>query len=472
MPNTLAYLMLMLWPIVVLVLFAQMRAERAFVWSIVGGYLLLPQVAAFRVPFFPDLDRTTVPALSVLAVAVLIKGHRIALLPQSWLARVLVVGFVLTPLATALTNPDPIVHAGQPQSWASSFFAGRVLPGLTPYDGLAMMVANAFALVTFTLARHFLATPAAMRDLLVALGVAALAYSLPMLLEVRLSPQLNIWIYGFFQHSFEQMMRGGGFRPIVFLEHGLWVALFALTGLFSAVGLARFEPEARMRWVAAAVYLAGVLVLCKTLGVVIYALLFVPVLLACRPATILSLCALVAAVVFVYPLLRASGLVPAEQIVEFFRSFNPLRAQSLEFRLEHEKMLLDHAIERVWFGWGAFERNLLIDPATGRAMSVSDGRWVIVFGILGAAGYVMEFGLLVAPLLLLARDRAGVAPAAVVLALIHAVNLVDLLPNATLTQITWIVGGALLAHAERQRAAEVAPAPNAVTRPARQRTVL
>ncbi|MFN6979973.1 MAG: hypothetical protein ACK4OP_17720, partial [Gemmobacter sp.] len=108
MPNTLAYLMLMLWPLVVLVLFAQMRPERAFIWSIVGGYLLLPQVAAFRVPFFPDLDKTTIPALSVLAVAVLVKSHRIALLPQSRLARLLVIGFVLTPWGTALTNPDPV----------------------------------------------------------------------------------------------------------------------------------------------------------------------------------------------------------------------------------------------------------------------------------------------------------------------------------------------------------------------------
>ena len=48
-----------------------------------------------------------------------------------------------------------------------------------------------------------------------------------MLVEVRLSPQINTWIYGFFQHDFIQMMRYGGFRPIVFLPHGLWVAFFA-----------------------------------------------------------------------------------------------------------------------------------------------------------------------------------------------------------------------------------------------------
>jgi len=35
-----------------------------------------------------------------------------------------------------------------------------------------------------------------------------------------------------------------------------------------------------------------------------------------------------------------------------------------------------------------------------------------------------------------------------ILALILAVNLVDLLPNATLVPLTWLIAGALLGHAE------------------------
>ena len=91
-----------------------------------------------------------------------------------------------------------------------------------------------------------------------ALVVAGLAYSVPMLIEVRLSPQINIWVYGFFQHNFDQMMRYGGFRPIVFLPHGLWVAFFALMALVAAVGLWRFGPPASAGLLLAAAGYLGV----------------------------------------------------------------------------------------------------------------------------------------------------------------------------------------------------------------------
>ena len=44
MPNGLAYLMLLLWPMVCLMLFRKLKFERALIWSILGGYLLLPEL--------------------------------------------------------------------------------------------------------------------------------------------------------------------------------------------------------------------------------------------------------------------------------------------------------------------------------------------------------------------------------------------------------------------------------------------
>ena len=46
------------------------------------------------------------------------------------------------------------------------------------------------------------------------------------LFEVRMSPQLHNMVYGFAQHSFGQTVRGGGWRPMVFMQHGLAVGLF------------------------------------------------------------------------------------------------------------------------------------------------------------------------------------------------------------------------------------------------------
>ena len=71
------------------------------------------------------------------------------------------------------------------------------------------------------------------------LVVAGLIYSLPMLFEVRMSPQLHTWIYGYFPHSFGQQMRDGGFRPVVFIGHGLGVAFFVMTTVVAAAAFWR-----------------------------------------------------------------------------------------------------------------------------------------------------------------------------------------------------------------------------------------
>src|SRR5439155_21163091 len=50
--------------------------------------------------------------------------------------------------------------------------------------------------------------------------------------EVRMSPQLHVWVYGVRHHAFVQQMRDGGYRPMVFMQHGLMVAMWmAMTSL-------------------------------------------------------------------------------------------------------------------------------------------------------------------------------------------------------------------------------------------------
>lgn len=46
----------------------------------------------------------------------------------------------------------------------------------------------------------------------------------------------------------------------------------------------------------------------------------------------------------------------------------------------------------------------------------------------------------------------GISPYAAGLALILAFNMIDLLPNATLTPLTWLIAGALLGYAEMHAA--------------------
>jgi len=457
MPNAVAYLALLLWPFACLVLFRRTSVERAVIWSLLGGYLLLPPIANFNLPLVPSLDKNSIPGISAFLIAVVVLRERIAIWPASWTARVLLVGFVLGAVPTVLQNADPIVFESVANS-APINFESWSLPGLGLRDVVSALGGQVIVILPFLLARQFLASEVGIRRFLVALVDAGVAYSFPALIEIRLSPQMNTWIYGFFQHEFLQTMRSGGFRPLVFLTHPLWFAFFILSALLSAAALTKGTDDVqRKRFMLAMVYLACLLLLCKSLASLAYGLCLVPVVLFAGPRTQVQIAIAFALAATIYPLLRGTGIVPVDDILAWANSVNPVRAASLAYRFDNEGLLLERAAERPWLGWGGWGRNLIHDGETGELLTIPDGRWIIVFGTYGWLGYICEFGLLSLPILMLGRAmlrRSGpaVSPYAATMALILGINMVDMLLNAALTTITWMMAGAVLGHAERQAA--------------------
>jgi hypothetical protein len=443
MPNALAYLMLAAWPLITLVMFRRWPIERALIWSLLGAYMFLPPPpAAFDFPLVPPLTKESLPSLATFAICLIHAKARAPLLPKSLPARVLVALFILSPIATVLTNGEPV-------------FYGRIgLPALGLKDMVALCLLQAILLLPFLLARQHLATPEGLRELVMALMLGGLIYSLPMLLEVRLSPQLNFWIYGYYQHSFEQTMRAGGFRPIVFMYHGLWVAFFTVMAITCAIALAR-EADVRRRilYLLAALYLGGVLVLCKSLGSLIYGVYLAPLALFLPTRMQIRIAGLMAVVAVAYPVLKGAGLIPVDWILEQAAKVDPERAYSLRFRLDNEDILMERALEKPLFGWGSWGRNHILNPVTGVIETVTDGRWIILIGIFGWVGYLAEFGLVALPILMLWVHGRRLGDAAHVrligpVALLLAINLIDMLPNATLTPLTWLFAGAVLGLTE------------------------
>lgn len=442
MPNALAYLMLLVWPFIATGLFRHLPREKALVWSILAAYMLLPPLANFNLPAVPDMDKFTIANLCALALTIWVLDEKISFLPKGIIGRALIVIYIISPFATAMTNPDPIP------------IVVKDVPALRLYDSAATISYQFIALIPFFLARHLLRTEAGMRAIIGALVAAGLIYSIPMLLEARLSPQINIWVYGFFQHDFSQSMRGGGFRPMVFMPHGLWVAFFALMTAMSALILLRLStPEERPRRLLVFVYLGFVLYMCKSVGPLVYAAGLIPVIMLLGRRWQLLLAAVLGVIVITYPLLRGAHLVPLDAILDYALSVSPERHQSLNFRVMNEEELLARAMEKPWFGWGGYGRNLILDPVDGRILTIPDGQWIIVLGTYGWLGYIAEFGLLIMPLVLLGREAllqrsAAFSPFACTIALIYAANLADLLPNATLIPFTWLMAGTLLGYAE------------------------
>ncbi|PSL19171.1 hypothetical protein [Shimia abyssi] len=496
MPNAFASLMLLLWPVVAWRLFVALPPGRALIWSLLGAYLLLPPPPAnFDFPLMPALDKSSLPNLSVLLIIVFVLGLKPKLLPESWPARVLIFVFVLSPIVTVFTNPEPLI------------FTETFIRGLILQDAIAQPINQFITLIGFMLARNYLQTREDQRDLLIALLIAGLVYSLPVLLEVRLSPQLNNWVYGYFQHLFSQTIRGGGYRPMVFLYHGIWLAYFMLTCLLAAMVLVRGDDgENRMKYLIAVLYLAVVLVLCKTLATLVYAGAAGLVIMLFSTTMQMRIAVVLAAIACLYPALKSADLVPTDALVARAEAVSPDRAHSLAFRFENEDILSERASEKPWFGWGIWGRNHLHHPKTGAITSVSDGYWVIALGTWGWVGFIARFGLLSLPIFLLWRQLAlersdakkrsrrsatytmrggahanteaalvDVSPFVAPLAVMLGFNLLDFLPNATLTPVTWIISGMLLGHVELlQRQRREARTPNTLRTfmPGKKRTVL
>lgn len=448
-PNGFAYLVLIAWPFVSLALFRTQPVGRALIASILIAYLFLPPPpTGFDLPLIPPLDKDTIPSLTAFAICFFMYGRRMKFLPEPLLGKVLIVVFIFSPILTAVTNGEPVV------------FGNFFIQGLGIKEGLSMMADQMIAIMPFILAINFLSSEPDQRDILVALVVAGLVYSLPMLLEVRLSPQLNTWIYGFFQHSFGQMMRDGGYRPIVFLYHGLWVAFFGFMAIVAALTLFKSEKEKRspsLKFLFAGLYLFGVLIMCKSLGSLLYAIGLIPLLLFFSSRLQLRIAMILTVIALLYPVLKSSQLVPERDLLVQAYQLSPERAQSLHFRLINEALILERAAQKQVLGWGSHGRPL-IHNSEGYILTIPDGRWVITIGAFGWVGYIAEFGLLALPVFLLLLNLRNLPRQHHILlggvSLILAANMFDLLPNATLTPLTWLLAGGLLGYAQSIKSAQ------------------
>lgn len=362
------------------------------------------------------------------------------------LAGIFVVSYLIGPFITAELNTDPVV------------LANKVLPAETHYDALSAVVGQFLGLIPFFVGRQVLRTSGDNEQILRVLIIAGLAYSLPMLFEVRMSPQLHFWFYGYYPSDFNQYMRDGGFRPMVFLNHPLATAFFTMTAVVAATAMWRTRTSVtRLPPAVVTAYLSGILLLCKSLAALSYAFILVPLMRYAKPRMQLRVAIVLAIIALSYPLLRMAELVPTTQFLEIASSVNAERESSLKLRFDNEEQLMARASQRLLFGWGRWGRSRVYDEASGQDVSFTDGRWILAIGSFGLFGFFTEFGLLALPIFRAAsalrftksvRDRINLAA----LSLILAVNVVDLLPNSGLTSWTWLIAGALLGRTEALRA--------------------
>ncbi len=452
-PNLLAYLALFGWPVIVFILFKQLQIQTAIISSILTGYLLLPSRLGLDMPLIPILDKTTIPSLACFFACLFFDKRRkqsarkvaISEKPKANRAnlvyRSLLFFLFITPFVTVVTNFEPII------------VGPTYIPGQSFYDAIGLCGLLLFTILPLLLADKYLATPESHIALLKALCIAALLYSALVLLEVRLSPQLNRWVYGYFPHSFQQHIRNGGYRPIVFLLHGLWVGIFLCKATIASAVLWKEYGKSKngILYFYATTYLLIILFLSKNFGAFIIAVFTVFFISFFGVKRALIIPALASILLVSYPLLRHHDIVPTRFFVETAAKINEERSRSLEYRVDMEDSLLERAMEKPVAGWGLWSRGAVYDPQTGQNLSVSDGIWIITISAFGWMGYLSLFGLLAFPILTLyARRKKTPLPIATVgLSLVLAANLIDSIPNAALSPVMYLISGALIGYCRK-----------------------
>jgi hypothetical protein len=456
MPNLFAYLALFIWPLVAIALYATRPIVQATLWTMLGAQLLLPVGTFFKIEMIPQLDKYSIPSICVFIGCIVATARPISLWRKFGPVEALMLIFVISPIVTSLLNTDPI-YVGQ-----------SVIPGVGLYDGLSAALGQFVTLVPFLIGRQFLRRADDLQSAFSTLVIAGLGYSLLLLFEIRMSPQLHFWVYGYYPTDFIQEMRDdGSYRPMAFMGHGLVAGFFVMTTVVASAVLWRVRMRA-LRVVApgpATGYLAVVLVLCKSGAALVYGAILMPSVLWMKARLQLQFALVLAAIALTYPITRMTGVFPTGTIVGIATSINEQRGGSLKFRFDQEEALLEHASQRFLFGWGRYGRNRVhVEDWQGAGVdaSVTDGRWIITLGQFGLFGFLAEFGLLAVAVIRAVmalrfaetfRDTVFLAG----LALIVAINIIELLPNSTLLPWTWLLAGTLLGRSEAMMVAARKP---------------
>ena len=438
--NILSYLAFFIWVPIVLWGAHRWPPAKAAGWLLVLPLMFLPELMFFKPPGLPEFAKDRIAILWLFIGVVLFHRDRLRSVRLGRWPKLAILLLLGGPVLTVFLNSDSISQGA------------AHLPPHVPYDAVHALVQNTLDYVLpFALGVAMFTSSKDLRVLFRVLVGGGLIYSVFQLIELRMSPQLHIWLYGFFHHSFGQTVRGGGYRPTVFMENGLAVAMFTLVAILAAAGL--YKVKARVFRVPAGwalAYLWLILSLSKSAGAFLYSLVAVPLILFVSPKTQFRVATILAVIVLAYPFARGAGLVPVDHIQEWVATeYGDERVDSIMTRFVNEERLLERANERYFFGWGWYGRAYHYDPDFGSAVSIRDGDWIITFGDFGLVGFLGKYLLLLLPLFISARrlkrvrkesDRRLLAA----LALIIGVSAFDLLPNGNFNYLVFVFSGALL----------------------------
>lgn len=428
-------IMLFGWVPVVLVLFATLPPRRAVIVAFLGAWMFLPQYNAYHIPGLPAYTKTFATCAGVLFSAVIFDVRSISQFRPRWFDLPMLV-WCLVPLPSAI-----LANIGVKEG-TLGVFTETVAWGM-PY----------------LIGRMYFSDLTGLRELAFAVFLGGLVYTPLVLLEVRLSPQLHSWVYGFHQHDFGQARRGEGWRPTVFMQHGLAVATFMGSAALAGMALWLSKSVRAVRGVPIFWLVIGLLVtsvVCKSVGATVLTLVGVLAFLTARTLRSGWPVYAVLAIPVAYMVSRTVGGWSGQGLLDLAGEVAPDRVSSLRTRIISENGLWAGVQTDLLFGGSRFRWGG--EAVEGGGRIIPDGLWIIALGKRGVVGLVSMTLAILLPAVMFVRHwkpstwmHPLVSPS-IVWCLLLALYMADCLSNAMLNPIYMLAAGGLPLAAEQARA--------------------
>ena len=416
------------WIPIVLNIFSRFPPQRAALIAFILAWLFLP-MASFPLSGLPDYTKMSATCAGILLACMVYDSDRLAAF-QFHPVDIPVLCWCLSPLCSSLANGlgayDGVSQSlNQTVTWGLPYLVGRIY--FNDINGLNLLARGLF--------------------------YGALAYIPFCLYETRMSPILHYKIYGFMHFSFAQAIRGGGYRPTVFMVHGLmvgmWMAMGTMLGIWGMYtgALKGKLLNVKMLWVVLSLLVTTILVKSSgALGLMIAGLFILFASVRVKTSLLLIIILLVPPS---YIITRSTGIWSGKNLTEFLaEKFSEERAAALQFRFDNETILVEKAMVRPTFGWGGWGRSRVYNE-DGEDISITDGLWIIALGnrgLFGLGGLTLALILPIAYMLYLIPIRLWAHPdyaLPAAMSLMLGLYMVDNLLNAMVNPVYMLVCGGL-----------------------------
>lgn len=423
--NLLAQYSLFLWIPVVVAIFAFLPPKRAMISAYVFAWLALPNIG-WSIPGLPNYTKMSATVGSILLCTLLFALGKLFAFRFRWYDLPITV-------------------------WCTCPFITSILNDMGSYEGVSACVEQIITWgLPYFVGRVYLTDLRSLHDLAVGIAIGGLFYLPLCWIEIRFSPILETVVYGISRWEF---MRYGGYRPKIFLssglELGMWMANASLVcyQLWSSRAV-KMLWGLRMGLLTLAMVVTTVF--CKSTGAIGLMVVGIGILWLTRKVKRSWPVWLLVALPPAYAITRTFNLWSGREAVEFSKmTVGEERAESLQYRLNMEDRLAQHALERPIFGWGRFNRSNLMD-SKGNKTTVVDGYWIGTLGLNGIVALSMLLAMMLLPMILTIRRfpvqtwfEPQVGPV-MALAMVLTLTMVDFLSNGMFNPIYAVTIGGIL----------------------------